>query len=155
MFSQKKKKGKKVVIALSSILFVLLAAFFFIPDKMTDTQVNANKQAEESKDMEKYPNSTGGKDNDADTDIDVDNAENTDISRNDDADRKKESYYLVKYDNNSIKVFFHENTGNIVKLDDTSIVYDTLAESDQKNFEKGIRIKTREELYKLLQDFES
>ncbi|MEG1163096.1 MAG: hypothetical protein RSE31_00090 [Anaerovoracaceae bacterium] len=151
MFSQKKKRGKKVIIALSSILFVLLAAFFFIPDKMTDTQVNANKQAEQSKDMEKYPNSTGEKDTDVnvDTDIDVDNAENND------EDEKKESYYLVKYDNNSIKVFFHENTGNIVKLDDTSIVYDTLAESDQKNFEKGIHIKTREELYKLLQDFES
>ena len=43
-----------------------------------------------------------------------------------------QSYYLVKYDNNVIKIFFSDETGNLVQLEETAIIYQTLSPADQK-----------------------
>ena len=66
-----------------------------------------------------------------------------------------ESYYLVKKSGNSIKVFFSNNYGDLIELEETQIVYDVLPPDDQKAFEEGIKVSSQEELSLLLQDFES
>lgn len=65
------------------------------------------------------------------------------------------SYYLVKYDNHVIKIFFSDETGTLTELEDTSIVYETLAAGDQEDFQRGIRVNSRDELNKLIMDYES
>lgn len=66
-----------------------------------------------------------------------------------------QSYYLVKYDKNVIKIFFSDETGNLTELENTSIVYETLSDGDQSAFKDGIRLNSRDDLNKLIMDYES
>lgn len=86
------------------------------------------------------------------------NVENTVKEEPDKKDEQTEfysSYYLVKYDNHVIKIFFSDETGKMTELEDTSIVYETLASADQNDFLQGVRVNSRDELNKLLMDYES
>ncbi|MBQ4650845.1 MAG: hypothetical protein IJB73_09105 [Firmicutes bacterium] len=65
------------------------------------------------------------------------------------------AYYLVKRADGQIKVFFIDELGNQIELEDTEIIYEVLSMEDQKLFDEGITVKNQEELAVLLQDFES
>ena len=77
--------------------------------------------------------------------------------KNDDYELKGNfaSYYLVKYDKDRISVYFSDQTGRITELEETTIVYETLSEEDQKRFEDGIKLDSRNDLNRLLMDYES
>lgn len=66
-----------------------------------------------------------------------------------------QSYYLVKYDKDVIRIFFSDQSGKITELDETTIIYETLSEADQKRFDEGIKLDSRNALNKLLMDYES
>lgn len=66
-----------------------------------------------------------------------------------------QSYYLVKYDNNVIKIFFSDETGNLVQLEETAIIYQTLSPPDQKRFREGIKVENRDDLNSLIMNYES
>lgn len=66
-----------------------------------------------------------------------------------------QSYYLVKYDNNVIKIFFSDETGNLVQLEETAIIYQTLSPEDQKRFREGIKVENRDDLNSLIMNYES
>ena len=42
----------------------------------------------------------------------------------------QESYYLVKNDNNVVRVYFYDTHGQSVELEETDIMYEILSESD-------------------------
>ena len=60
----------------------------------------------------------------------------------------------MKKDGDYISVYFVNEKGVSMKLEETEILYDLLPIEDQKNFEKGIVIKGQEGLASLLQDYE-
>jgi len=64
-------------------------------------------------------------------------------------------YYLVKYDKDVIRIYFSDQSGKITELEETTIVYETLSEADQKRFDDGIKLDSRNALNKLLMDYES
>ena len=66
-----------------------------------------------------------------------------------------QAYYLVKYDKDRICVYFSDRSGKITELEETSIVYETLSEDDQKRFEDGVKVENRNELNRILMDYES
>ena len=68
--------------------------------------------------------------------------------------QQNESYYLVKYLDGYVRVFFVNNQGKMVELEKTGIVFDVLNPTDQKLFTNGIKAGSQEELSTLLQDFE-
>ena len=78
-----------------------------------------------------------------------------DVMENDDISSGLHSYYVVRKDGSNVSVFFVDEKGNQVKLEDTDIVYDVLTPDDQKSFDEGITVADQEELAALLQDFES
>ena len=68
---------------------------------------------------------------------------------------EESSYYLVRKDGTEISLFFVNNNGKEIKLEDTEIEYEFLMPEDQAAFEKGVKVESQEELAALLQDFES
>ena len=62
---------------------------------------------------------------------------------------------LVKYDNNVIKIFFSDETGKLTELEVTGIIYETLSAQDQQRFAEGIKLERRDDLNKLMMDYES
>ena len=66
-----------------------------------------------------------------------------------------QSYYLVKYDKDVIRVFFSDSSGKVTELEETSIIYETLSEEDQRRFDDGVKLESRNELNQLLMNYES
>lgn len=66
-----------------------------------------------------------------------------------------QSYYLVKLDNHVIKIFFSDETGKLTELEETGIIYETLSAEDQQRFADGIKLESRDDLNKLMMDYES
>ena len=95
-------------------------------DKQDDTQVDSPKSAEEDPE-----------------------------EKEDDNQQFYQSYYLVKYDNNVIKIFFSDETGKLTELEETGIIYETLSAQDQQRFAEGIKLERRDDLNKLMMDYES
>ena len=56
---------------------------------------------------------------------------------------------------NVIKIFFSDETGHLIELEDTSIVYETLSAQDQSRFKEGIKVENRDDLNRLMMDYES
>lgn len=65
-----------------------------------------------------------------------------------------DSYYLVKYVDGFVKVFFFDSNGNSIELEKTGIAFDVLNPSDQRLLSNGIKASSQEELATILQDFE-
>ena len=66
-----------------------------------------------------------------------------------------QSYYLVKHDKDGIGVYFSDQSGKITELEMTTIVYETLSAEDQERFDEGVKLESRNDLNKLLMDYES
>ncbi len=143
MFSQKKRNYTWIYVLVISLLviFGLMLILSTISNRNTDLQRREPQetdayQSENEVENSSLPTAKPVPENDSEK------------------EENNSSYYLVKYDNNSIKIFFSEKTGSLVELEKTEIVYETLSEEDQQRFNKGIKVLTREELNRVLMDYE-
>lgn len=142
MFSEKKRFpwgwiAITVVLGAIGILFIIAA---FADDTEPDRDINNSNiiQSENS-----------GQD-DSDDENRNDNNSDEPVSK-----IVTESYYLVKNDNNIVRVYYYDSQGKHIEIEKTNIVYETLSESDQKRLDEGIKLSSREQLNKLLMDYES
>lgn len=86
---------------------------------------------------------------------DTDTADNLEDENADEKQETFQAYYLVKYDKDVIRIYFSDQSGKITELEETTIIYETLSEADQKRFDDGIKLDSRNALNKLLMDYES
>lgn len=142
MFSEKKRFpwgwiAITVVLGAIGILFIIAA---FADDTEPDRDINNSNiiQSENS-----------GQD-DSDDENRNDNNSDEPVSK-----IVTESYYLVKNDNNIVRVYYYDSQDKHIEIEKTNIVYETLSESDQKRLDEGIKLSSREQLNKLLMDYES
>ncbi len=141
MFSQKKRNYTWIyVLAITSLVIIgLLLIISTISNKNTKEyteQKEIEEYREESQDESSLP-----------VEKPVSNKQKTE-------EKNISSYYLLKYDNNSIKIFFSDKSGRLVEMEKTEIIYETLSEEDQRRFNEGIKVTTREELNQVLMDYE-
>lgn len=141
MFSQKKRNYTWIYVLAITLLVIigLLLIISTISNKNTKEyteQKEIQEYQEENKDESSLP-----------VEKPVPNKEKPE-------EKNISSYYLVKYDNNSIKIFFSDKSGSLVELEETEIIYETLSEEDQRRFNDGIKVVTREELNQVLMDYE-
>ena len=150
MFSQRRKKNNWVLYALIAIFVGLVLALIFLPEDNASQEGNAKVDpgTDYTDNLGDDPYGQPGEDGDG---LQGDNG----TPAAGDGIQKQESYYLVKNDNNSIKVYFCDQQSRMTELETTAIIYETLSEADQKMFDQGVEIASRDELFKLLQDFES
>lgn len=139
MFSQKKRRNYTWIYVTLIVLLLLVAMFIIIgafnssgeenlaPTNSSD-QVKENENADDAK--------TPGEENSP-------------------SEKVYQSYYLVKYDNNVIKIYFSDEKGKLTLLEESTIIYDILSPDDQQRFKDGIRLDSRDDLNRLIMDYES
>lgn len=148
MFSQKRKKYKNIVWAsvLTAVAILALVALLGYLGSFKDKDYNetsihepvaAQKTVEEN-------------DDDYDEDDIYDDAGEAASG----TVTKKQTYYLLKYDNDVVRIYFSDQQGNLTELEETDIVYETLSIEDQEQFDEGIEVENREALNRLLMDYE-
>lgn len=155
MFSQKRKKYKNLVWAsvLTAVAILALVALLGYLGSFRDKDYNEISVNE--------PAATQEPAGDADDDYDDYNEEEPSDSENDETvqtaskDVKKQTYYLLKYDNDVIRIYFSDQQGELTELEETNIVYETLSTEDQKQFLDGIQVENRDALNLILMDYES
>ena len=166
MFSQKKKKHTWIyacavlIVAIFAVV-VLIAAL--TGKESEEEALKANLESRVGEDVAKAadpgdsaPTLDDEKDNNDDND-DV-AGEDEDEPQNHEKDTPSQfyqSYYLIKYDKDVIKIFFSDETGHLIELEDTTIVYETLSTQDQNRFKEGIKVENRDDLNRLMMDYES
>ena len=101
MFSQKKRNLTWIYVCIV-LLIAVIAVFILIGALSNKNAEDAERTNLESKVSEE--NQSGP---DADNSTDVQDQDQND----DDQDKFYQSYYLVKYDNNVIKIYFSDETG--------------------------------------------
>ncbi len=169
MFSQKKKKHTWIyacavlIVAIFAVV-VLIAAL--TGKESEEEALKANLESRVGEDVAKAadpgdsaPTLDDEKDNNDDNDDNDDVAgEDKDEPQNHEKDTPSQfyqSYYLIKYDKDVIKIFFSDETGHLIELEDTTIVYETLSTQDQNRFKEGIKVENRDDLNRLMMDYES
>lgn len=171
MFSQKKKNHTWIYAC--AVLIVAIFAIVILIAALTgkENEEDALKANLESRVNENTANVKEPEDSADGEDLDTEDDEDTDIAAADDTDDENkdklqnpqkdtdgqfyQSYYLIKYDKNVIKIFFSDETGHLIELEDTSIVYETLSAQDQSRFKEGIKVENRDDLNRLMMDYES
>lgn len=151
MFSQRRKKYKNVVwacvlMAVAILALVVLLGYLgnFRDKNYDETSVNEPVVAQELVE--------DGEDNyNGDGSLNGDNEEGVSSDEN----AKKQTYYLLKYDNDVVRIYFSDQQGKLTELEETDIVYETLSTEDQKQFVDGIQVENRDALNRLLMDYES
>ncbi|MGC2872997.1 hypothetical protein ACPW7J_07805 [Ihubacter sp. rT4E-8] len=150
MFSQKKKNHTWIYVALA-LTVVILAVFLLI-----GALSSRNAREAERVNLESRVQDLPQEDKQDDTQVDSPkSAEEDPEEKEDDNQQFYQSYYLVKYDNNVIKIFFSDETGKLTELEETGIIYETLSAQDQQRFAEGIKLERRDDLNKLMMDYES
>lgn len=145
MFSQKKRNITWIYVCIALIIAVI-AVFILIgalSNKNAEEAERTNLESKVSEENQSDPNADNGADVQEPADDDSD------------SDKFYQSYYLVKYDNNVIKIYFSDETGKLTELESTSIVYETLSQGDQAKFREGIKVENRDDLNRLMMDYES
>ncbi len=132
MFSQKKRNLTWIYVCIV-LLIAVIAVFILIGALSNKNAEDAERTNLESKVSEE--NQSGP---DADNSTDVQDQDQND----DDQDKFYQSYYLVKYDNNVIKIYFSDETGKLTELESTSIVYETLSQGTRQSFVRVSKLKT-------------
>lgn len=171
MFSQKKKNHTWIYAC--AVLIVAIFAIVVLIAALTgkENEEDALKANLESRVNENAANAKEPEDSAAGSDLDAEDDEDRDIAAADDTDDENkdklqnpqkdtdgqfyQSYYLIKYDKNVIKIFFSDEAGHLIELEDTSIVYETLSAQDQSRFKEGIKVENRDDLNRLMMDYES
>ena len=156
MFSRKKKNYAWVYVC--GILAILIIAVFILIGAFTDRNDKDALQAS----LESKANQSEDSSSDSESIRTPQTQDNSKGETEDGAEENKndqnqfyQSYYLVKYDNHVIKIFFSDETGNLTELEETTIVYETLSEEDQRRFREGIQVSGRDDLNRLIMDYES
>lgn len=159
MYNQKRRNNRNwiwVAIAAAAVTFVVILLLGYLG------RANADPYEKTNGDTQVYEQSSQTEETD-EQDIDEteeDTAEDesmTDEEQDDSltAEGVFQAYYLVKYDNDVIRIYFSDQSGKITELEETTIVYETLSPEDQKRFQDGVKLESRDELNKLLMDYES
>ena len=158
MFTRQKKNYRIFVYTALVITLCLLVAALFWPKDSTpqdDAQVNAQTETGQEGQGQQEQIQDGGSDDGGSAAEQTGGSGDGDVMENDDISSGLHSYYVVRKEGSNVSVFFVDEKGNQVKLEDTDIVYDVLTPDDQKSFDEGITVADQEELAALLQDFES
>lgn len=158
MFTRQKKNYRIFVYTALVITLCLLVAALFWPKDSTpqdDAQVNAQTETGQEGQEQQEQIQDSGSDDGGSAAEQTGGSGDGDVMENDDISSGLHSYYVVRKDGSNVSVFFVDEKGNQVKLEDTDIVYDVLTPDDQKSFDEGITVADQEELAALLQDFES
>ena len=158
MFTRQKKNYRIFVYTALIITLCLLVAALFWPKDSTpqdDAQVNAQTETGQEGQEQQEQIQDSGSDDGGSAAEQTGGSGDGDVRENDDISSGLHSYYVVRKDGSNVSVFFVDEKGNQVKLEDTDIVYDVLTPDDQKSFDEGITVADQEELAALLQDFES
>ncbi|HIU27075.1 MAG TPA: hypothetical protein IAD16_01680 [Candidatus Fimisoma avicola] len=158
MFTRQKKNYRIFVYTALVITLCLLVAALFWPKDSTpqdDAQVNAQTETGQEGQEQQEQIQDSGSDDGGSAAEQTGGSGDGDVRENDDISSGLHSYYVVRKDGSNVSVFFVDEKGNQVKLEDTDIVYDVLTPDDQKSFDEGITVADQEELAALLQDFES
>ena len=103
MFSQKKRNITWIYVCIALIIAVI-AVFILIgalSNKNAEEAERTNLESKVSEENQSEPNADNGADVQEPADDDSD------------SDKFYQSYYLVKYDNNVIKIFFSDETGKL------------------------------------------
>ncbi len=149
MFSQKKKNYRNwiwVAIACTAVALVIFLLLGYLGRNNDEpyTRTNGDERVRtENFDFE----------DEADIEQEVDFDATGEKDKNE--QESFQSYYLVKYDKDIIRIYFSDRSGKMTELEETTIIYETLSEADQKRFDKGIKLDSRNALNKLLMDYES
>lgn len=64
-------------------------------------------------------------------------------------------YYLIKEENSIVYIFKFDGNNELESKKQTAINYNLISETDQNLFQNGIKKYSEDEVYELLQDFES
>ena len=158
MFTRQKKNYRIFVYTALVITLCLLVATLLWPKDSTpqdDAQVNAQTETGQEGQEQQEQIQDSGSDDGGSAAEQTGGSGDGDVRENDDISSGLHSYYVVRKEGSNVSVFFVDEKGNQVKLEDTDIVYDVLTPDDQKSFDEGITVADQEELAALLQDFES
>ncbi len=144
MFSQRRKKYRNyvwasVLTAIALLSLVLLLGYLGSFKDKAYEETPANDTVSTQSEVQT-------KEND---DIETDEEVQSEI------ESKKQTYYLLKLDNDVIRVYFSDQQGNLTELEETDIVYEILSIEDQAQFQEGIQVESRDALNRLLMDYES
>ena len=147
MFSQRRKKYKNMVWAsvLTAVAILALVALLGYLGSFKDKtyeEAPANEVVSTSQDNKQYK--------EEDDVVEAENGEDVVAAR----DIKKQTYYLLKYDNDVVRIYFSDQQGKLTELEETEIVYETLSIEDQQQFDEGIQVESRDALNRLLMDYE-
>ena len=156
MFSQRRKKYKNMVWAsvLTAVAILALVALLGYLGSFRDKDYNETSANEPATAQVSTKNVDEQADEDYDEDESLDDDSDADEETDGDA-VKKQTYYLLKYDNDVIRVYFSDQQGKLTELEETGIVYETLSTEDQQQFVDGIQVENRDALNRLLMDYES
>lgn len=153
MFSQKKKNYTWIYVCaiLAIAIFAVIILIGALSSRSDEEALKANLESQVEDHTAALPSEeteTGEEGQGSDT-------ETEDSPENNEQKQFYQSYYLVKYDKNVIKIFFSDETGNLVELEQTAIVYETLSPQDQQRFQEGVKADNRDELNRLIMNYES
>ncbi len=167
MFSQKKKNYTwmyvcgVLIIAIIAVL-ILIASLAGSGQEEDALKASLESRADKENHADAEPDSPisndpgTAPDDNAEGDIpDSDTDEPVEDTKKPEPNQFYQSYYLIQYDKNVIKIFFSDETGNLIELEQTAIVYETLSSADQKRFRDGIKVETRDDLNRIIMDYES
>lgn len=153
MFSQRKKKYRNMVwasvlTAVALLSLVLLLGYLGSFRDKSYEEAPANETVSVPKETQVADADTVESKN---TETKPEKDDNEPFEKN----IKKQTYYLIKYDNDVIRVYFSDQQGNMTELEETNIIYETLSSEDQMQFQTGIQVENRDALNRLLMDYES
>ncbi len=154
MFSQKKRNHTWLYAAIA-LAAAIIAVFFLIGALSSRNAEEAERTNLESRVEQEEDQAGDGKVPDDSAEASAPDLQPGGTTEKDEESRFYQSYYLVKLDNNVIKIFFSDETGKLTELEETGIIYETLSADDQKRFADGIRLEKRDDLNKLMMDYES
>lgn len=160
MFSQKKKNHTWIY--LCGVLLILILAVFILVGAVISRnseeealQANLETRAEEKSQTQDSSAVSAEHSEETQTPEATEDSEQKADAEKDGQVQFYQSYYLVKYDKDGIRIYFSDETGQLTELEKTAIVYETLSEQDQIRFRDGIKVDTRDDLNRLIMDYES
>lgn len=158
MFSRKKKNYTWLWVC--SILAIMIFAVLLLIGSLAGSEDEETLRASLERSAEKRQDFSEPAGNDSsEKSVEEDTGKNGAAEKKPAEDNRQnqfyQSYYLVKCDNNVIKIFFSDETGNLVQLEETAIIYQTLSPADQKRFREGIKVENRDDLNSLIMNYES
>lgn len=150
MFSQKKKNHIWIFVCLALII-AIIAVVILIGTLRTGSEEENLRASLETR-AEENDDRSVTEDTENSQTVEEENSES---EKNNSENQFFQSYYLVKSDNNVVKIFFSDETGKLTELEETGIVYETLSTEDQSRFQEGVKVESRDDLNRLIMDYES